>query len=67
MKASTRSIDVWYPKYFVESFFVSVVLAVRFGFESWFWVGVTFWLFLVCDIGDDKAIDVTQHVPYTGV
>ena len=36
-----------------------VVLAVRFGFESWFWVGVTFWLFLVCDIGDDKATDVS--------
>ena len=42
-----------------------VVPAVRFGFESWFGVGVTFWLFLVCDIGDDKATDVTQHVPYT--
>ena len=43
------------------------VLAVRFGFESWFWVGVTFWLFLVCDIGDDKDTDVTQDVPYTGL
>ena len=41
-----------------------VVLAIRLGFESWFWVGV---LFLVCDIGDDKATDVTQDVPYTGV
>ena len=44
-----------------------VVLAGRSGFESWFWVGVTFWLFLVCDIGDDKDTDVTQDVPYTGV
>ena len=44
-----------------------VVLAILFGFESWFWVGVTFLLFLVCDIGDDKGADVFQGGPYTGV
>ena len=38
---------------------------IRFGFESWFWVGVTFWLYLGCDIGDDKGADVLQDVAYT--
>ena len=41
-----------------------VVLAIRLGFAAWFWVGFTFWLYLVWDNVDDKSTDVLQDVPY---
>ena len=37
---------------------------LRLGFKPSFWIGVSFWLDLGCDIGHDKGTDVLQDVLY---